>query len=57
MIDGFMFGFSGLSPTYASYISSVVLDTTHPKRSVRLRRKCSGWDDDKRMRVLQIQLL
>ncbi len=27
------------------------LDTTHPKRSVRLRRKCAGWDDDERMRV------
>ncbi|KAA3651108.1 MAG: ISAs1 family transposase [Rhodocyclaceae bacterium] len=33
------------------------LDTTHSKRSVRLHRKCAGWDDDERMRVLQIQPL
>jgi predicted transposase YbfD/YdcC len=36
-------------------LNMLKLDTTHPKRSVRLRRKCAGWDDDERMRVLQIQ--
>ncbi len=38
-------------------LNMLKLDTTHPKRSVRLRRKCAGWDDDERMRVLQIQAL
>ena len=38
-------------------LNMLKLDTTHPKRSVRLRRKCAGWDDDERMRVLQIQRL
>lgn len=32
-------------------------DTAHPKRSLRLRRKAAGWDDDERMRVLGIQAL
>lgn len=28
------------------------LDTAHPKRSVRLRRKIAAWDDDERARLL-----
>ena len=27
-------------------------DTAHPKKSLRLRRKMAGWDDDERMRLL-----
>ena len=38
-------------------LNMLKLDTTHPKRSVRLRRKVAGWDDDERMLVLQIQPL
>ena len=33
-------------------LNMLKLDTAHPKKSVRLRRKRAGWDDDERMRVL-----
>jgi predicted transposase YbfD/YdcC len=36
-------------------LNMLKLDTAHPKKSVRLRRKIAGWDDDERMRVLGLQ--
>lgn len=50
------------TPANLSIVRCIILnmlkfDTTHPKRSVRLRRKCAGWYDDEYMRVLQIQSL
>ena len=38
-------------------LSLLKQDTAHPKRSLRLRRKAAGWDDNERMRVLGIQAL
>lgn len=33
-------------------LNALKLDKTHPKKSVRSRRKRAAWDDDERMRVL-----
>ena len=33
-------------------LNMLKLDPTHPKKSMRVRRKLAGWDDDERMRVL-----
>ncbi len=38
-------------------LNMLKLDTAHPKKSVRLRRKRAGWDDDERMRVLGLKPL
>jgi predicted transposase YbfD/YdcC len=45
------------APENLSIIRRLILnhlkqDTAHPKRSLRLRRKAAGWDDDERARVL-----
>lgn len=45
------------APQNLSTLRRIVLnlcksDTAHPKRSIRLRRKAAGWDDDERMRML-----
>ena len=50
------------APENLSIIRRLILnqlkqDTAHPKRSLRLRRKAAGWDDDERARVLGIQYL
>jgi len=41
----------------AIILNMLKLDTTHPKKSMRVRRKLAGWDDDERMRVLGLCLL
>ena len=33
-------------------LNHLKMDTAHPKRSLRLRRKAAGWDDNERARVL-----
>ncbi len=33
-------------------LNRLKLDTAHPKKSVRPRRKRTAWDDDERMQVL-----
>jgi hypothetical protein len=38
-------------------LNALKLDTAHPKKSVRLRRKRAAWDDDERMRVLGMKLI
>jgi len=38
-------------------LNMLKLDTAHPKKSVRLRRKRAGWDDEERMRVLGMKPL
>jgi len=38
-------------------LNMLKLDTAHPKKSVRLRRKRAAWDDDERMRVLGMKSL
>jgi predicted transposase YbfD/YdcC len=38
-------------------LNALKLDTAHPKKSVRLRRKRAAWDDDERMRVLGMKPL
>lgn len=36
-------------------LNALRLDTAHPKKSIRLRRKRAAWDDDERMRVLRMK--
>jgi predicted transposase YbfD/YdcC len=38
-------------------LNALKLDTAHPEKSVRLRRKKAGRDDDERMRVLGMKPL
>lgn len=50
------------APENLSIIRRLILnqlkqDTAHPKRSLRLRRKAAGWDDDERARVLGMSAL
>jgi len=38
-------------------LNMLKIDTAHPKKSLRLRRKLAGWDDNERMRVLGLHQL
>ena len=46
-----------LSIIHRIILNQLKLDTAHPKRSLRLRRKVAGWDDDERARVLGMVLI